>query len=764
MLYAARMDTTRETVRRWTPLALLAVLVLCPTHADGRDDTPTWADDAIAILEGVDTVPAPGVPGTLIAFGRHAFPILVNDRGETLLAGARVGRGRMVAFGHSGLTDESGPDAERLQTNIARWLIGDRTKIRAFGISPENTDTLRAAGIDIDVLDAVPGGLAGVDLVFGTVHGLVREHGLGVEEIRRWLIEGGGLLAADTAWGYLQLKHAKTLDTLPCNRLALPEGLGWTNTLRDAPGGSAYPVPRRAGRVPPVSAHALLAAEMLCTPPGDTQSSTDESLAGAVASVSAAFASLPDAAEIKEMLRAQAGRDDLQAAYAGMAAQPLNPSDNPLACVLLDLDSSDWISADPKQIDAHPSAAAFPGPVPPNADRHAAAERFETRPHGWRSTGLYAPPGETVTLRFDTEAVGVGIEVQVGAWRDPQTFPQRVRMRRVLRRWPVDDTPVTVASPVGGPIYLDLPAGLDPDKIAVQVEGAVRAPHYRLGETDESEWRETTRHAPAPWAELETDKLVLTLPSAAVRGLEDPDALMRHWDRIHDAMRELEPRQASHWGDRQFRYVADRKLSWGYMYCPSDGPIVVPMSAAHEATDLAFITRPVGKPTMWGWYHEMGHAHQNRLWTFSGLGEVTVNIFTVYALDRVLGVDPDDDERARMGPAESWRRYDAFRESDRAFPGDPFTGLAMYALLWQQFGWEPFQRVFAEYRALPPDQQPADDQAKRDQWLIRMSNAVGRDLGPYFESWRVGVTPLARTKTAQLPAWLPQKPAAIPDP
>jgi len=719
----------------------------------GEGDAP-WADDAAAILDGVDSVPSPGVPGTLVVFGDDAFPVLVNGRGETVMAGARVGRGRVVAFGHGGLI--GAPGGERLRANIARWLVGGRERVRAFGIDDATAAALRDAGAEVEVLGAFPASLDGVDLVFGSVHGLVRDRGLRVAEADRWLVRGGGLLAADTAWGYLQLGHADTIGALPCNRLMNRRGLAWTNTLRDAPGGKAFVVPGGNARVPALASHALHAAR-ICAEWGKTGTPGDtETGEAAVASVGACLGSVEGAAAVAALLEPLRDRAEVRAAFASMGERALDPGTDPLACVVLDMDSARWMALPADEVEAHPSAAAFPGTVPDDAPRDAVSVRLDPATHGWRSTGLYAAAGEVVTLGFGERLVGSGAAVQVGAWRDPQSFRERVRLRSVLRRWDIDAEDVRVASAVGGPIYIDLPPGIEGGEVVVRVDGAVRAPHYRAGVTDERAWREMIRQAPGPWAELESGEVVLTLPSAAVRDLDDPAALMAHWDRVHDAMQELEPRQASHWGDRQFRYVSEKRLSWGYMYCPSDGPIVVPTSAAHEAADLEFITRPVGQPTMWGWYHEMGHSHQNPMWTFGGLGEVTVNIFTVYAMDRVLGVDPNDDERARIGPSESRRRYEAFKGSDLAFPGDAFTGLAMYALMWQAFGWEPYERVFAEYRSLAPEDRPVDDQAKRDQWLVRMSQATGRDLGAYFSSWRVGASEEAQAAVAHLPGWMPE--------
>ena len=79
----------------------------------------------------------------------------------------------------------------------------------------------------------------------------------------------------------------------------------------------------------------------------------------------------------------------------------------------------------------------------------------------------------------------------------------------------------------------------------------------------------------------------------------------------------------------------------------------------------------------------------------------------------------------------------------------------MYYQLEQAFGWEPFQQVFAEYRKLPADERPKTDQDKRDQWLVRFSRTIGRDLGPFFDLWGVPVTAAAKESIAALPDWMP---------
>jgi hypothetical protein len=63
--------------------------------------------------------------------------------------------------------------------------------------------------------------------------------------------------------------------------------------------------------------------------------------------------------------------------------------------------------------------------------------------------------------------------------------------------------------------------------------------------------------------------------------------------------------------------------------------------------------------------------------------------------------------------------------------------------------------VFREYRAVADANQWPDDR-RRDEWLVRLSRAVSRDLGPFFAAWGVPVSGAARAAVATLPAWLPE--------
>ena len=347
--------------------------------------------------------------------------------------------------------------------------------------------------------------------------------------------------------------------------------------------------------------------------------------------------------------------------------------------------------------------------------------------------------------------------IQIGAWLDPQDFDDRVRMPKAIFRTPLDAIETTHASPIGGPVYLDLDPETARAGLTVEISGVVEMPRFRLGHTTVEEWQSRLRSLPVAWAELESDELVFTIPASAVRELDRPDRVMEHWNKVHEAMQAMEPRSPRHWPDRQQRYVAEKRLSWGYMYCPSDGPLVIPMTAAARMVDLENFDGE-GENQLWGHYHEMGHSHQNPMWTFAGTGEVTVNIFTVLALNTVNGF-PLDNAAMRTEPGRAFATMVKHAKEGAPFDKwkrDPFLALQTYALLWQEFGWDSFRAAFRAYDDLAPSERPTTDDEKRDRFAITMSRAVERNLAPYFDAWGVPISEAVEQAVGDLPVWMPE--------
>jgi hypothetical protein len=97
-----------------------------------------------------------------------------------------------------------------------------------------------------------------------------------------------------------------------------------------------------------------------------------------------------------------------------------------------------------------------------------------------KATGLYLAPGAIATVTVPSIMVNAGFEVQIGASTVDMTEKQRhPRMDRVTSAYPIDSTTVTVASPLGGGVYLKVPYLANLGEVTFQVTGGViQAPYF----------------------------------------------------------------------------------------------------------------------------------------------------------------------------------------------------------------------------------------------------------------------------------------------
>ncbi len=731
------------TIRRMASLLLLAALA-----------TDGGARDAEQLLEGVARIAAPGSPGSLCVFGDEAFAVVVGGAGgairQPVVAATTMGKGRVVAFGHDGYFGAdalAAADTGRLMLNAVRWAARKPPAEARIAVRHQGglLAFLQKQGLKADALDGPDwqAKLGGFDAL------CCHSNELGGDAARAavagFLNLGGGLVAADTAWGWLQLHPGKNLVAdHPGNRLLAAAGLVWADghAERTDPAGFA------TSAAIPAFVHAGRALDALSA--SDAKLKPDE-VAQASWTLTHAARSVPpeDTLLLPRLRRLE------QAHSASAVPTPQKPltMKEPLARVLLTLQVNELQAAPPERVKAHPAATAFPGAVPEKAERVTRSIEVNTAIPAWHSTGLYAAPGEAITIEVPAEAAGKGLHVRIGAHSDSLWHHSSWhRVPEVCRSFPLNAPSTKAANAFGGPIYIEVPGGCKLGAVSAKITGAVEAPFYVLGKTVLAQWRETIRHRTAPWAELATSKVIITLPSANVRALDDPEDLMRFWDRVLDACAELATIPLER--PRPERYVADVQISAGYMH--SGYPLMTHLDMADVFVDKKRLLADA-HGGIWGLFHEMGHNHQSGDWTFAGTGEVTVNLFTLYVYDKVLGRAPKT--LRSFGPeprAKTLRAYLATGPDFARWQADPFLALVMYIQLQEALGWDAFKKVFAEYRALPGGKRPRSDDDKRDQWMVRFSRAVGRNLGPFFQAWGVPTSEKARASIAELPAWMPE--------
>ena len=400
------------------------------------------------------------------------------------------------------------------------------------------------------------------------------------------------------------------------------------------------------------------------------------------------------------------------------------------------------------QVQASPAAADFPGVPPAGSPRISRVVTVGTQVPRWHSTGLYAAPGEIITVAVPPDAARAKLRVRIGCHKDllwSDKIPSWKRVPEVTRSFGIAETVTRAANAFGGPIYIEVPPDCRAGEVSVTISNAVAAPLFELGKTDLETWKKEVRNAPAPWAELVGRKLAVSLPSTSVRQLDDPDAVMKFWDRVVTAEDELsgQTNRAS-----PERFVLDRQISAGYMH--SGYPIMAPLDQANKVADMASLQKG-----NWGFFHELGHNHQRPDWVLAGTTEITVNIFSMYCFDKVCGL-PRRGHNAMSDASREKSLKEYFGNSSAGWTSKPFTGLIFYDELVEGFGWDAFHKVFIEYRDLPGRERPKNDDEKRDQWLVRFSRTVGKNLGPFFEAWKIPTSEAARNSITNLPVWLPE--------
>ena len=715
----------------------------------GADDTE---DDIGALLDGVAEIGAPGVPGPLCIYGSGAFPVIVgaiSDVRAPVMAAGRWQAGRIVALGHDGYFTRPTLellDTGRLITNALYWTAGEvQTGPRIGVVGAAGLHAwLKEAGHDVVDATLTPDSLGVVDVVAVVMW---NQSAPEIEALSAFVRGGGGLVTAVTGWGWAQLHpHLDLVSDYAGNQLLAHVGIRWSHDYlgRTSPEGYAVDGPTFE------LTHAGTALEAVEAHANDRRALTQPEIDQALDSLLRAIRCLPaDDALLAPRLEVLVGRDEQNIRWPS-AGQPVGQADviARLAAALFVLEQN---RTPPESIRAHPMAADFPGPVPDDAPRITRSLTVDTAVPRWHSTGLYAAPGELVTVTVPTEVAATGgFHVRVGAHSDRIWHRSEwTRMPEISRRFLISATETLVANAFGGLVYVEVPAEADLGSVAIKIEGAVAAPLFVLGETDLSVWREEIRHAPAPWAEIAGRNMIVTTDADEVRGLDNPAAVAEAWDRVLDLSAELAAWPSSTRSSPE-RFVVDRQISVGYMH--SGYPL---MAHLDQQTNLVN-NKHLRSECNWGFYHEVGHNHQVGDWTFDGTVEVTVNLFTLYVYEFLCGIPVAENERgSAVVRTEQMARYDFDNPDFEQWKREPFLALVMYEQMQQAFGWDAYRQVFATYRALPDYERPNNDDEKRDQWLVRFSRQVGRNLGPFFEAWGVPTSQAARDSIADLPVWLP---------
>ncbi len=648
-----------------------------------------------------------------------------------LVAGSFLGSGRVVAFsGQDFLGSQERATlvghehVDRLLANAIRWTAGDRsTPLRVLADNQRIADALEVQGLEgVEVVgsrgrrrrDWSASALDDADVAvvqvneWGTVH-LVGES---VAPLRAFVERGGGLIVAGSArhWSWwIERDHGPFAG----NVLLRGTGISWNEDsianfesastevdLRTLNPGFRWAAYLGGGR--------LDATQMALLPPLFSMALE----LGRLEELDTALVRL-----VEETPRLPASADAPEARLAADVASSLGPHEWP---------------------ETHPWAATFPGL--PGADARrldgsvvvdatwgefpADARRRERR----FPLGFYAPPGGLVTISVPSSHATGELAIEVGQEHDDlRRLSQHATWRRgpdVRRTFRVTAGETAVANAFGGSIALVVPetyAGTIP----VTIRSAIPMAVYTAGESNPADWQAALGQG-APQAIVETlGGVRLVVSATEARRVNDPEAVTTFWEgfRRHHAELAGEP------VPRAFEsiWVFDPHVGHGYA---NAGPLRINYPLEAES----WVLHPrEGNEDWWLFGHELGHQWQTEDWgagkTYPQIGEVAVNLFTMYTLNYYIHGGGNFETR---GFRTNTMGHAALKNM-RWETADLFGRLQLYRQLIFEFGWSAFKEVFASYYS--PDYPRDTYGSELDGFAVRFSAIVERDLAGFFGHW-----------------------------
>lgn len=415
------------------------------------------------------------------------------------------------------------------------------------------------------------------------------------------------------------------------------------------------------------------------------------------------------------------------------------------------------------------TSAYFPGPVGAPSDKNKVHEVSinASQPKAWgapvmfaedparRPTGCYLAPGDVAAVTVPAEMVNKGFSVRVGAhsW-DLTEKPRILRLDRVSLVYPIEAAETAVANPLGGGIYIEVPPEADLGLVTVRIRRAVRSPFFSTRSFDKTsleQWRQTERRHPGPWADFESDRFMMQVPTKWVYAYDDPVTLMRDWDTALDcvsALFGLPPVRPKSVLYLQIDVVLRGSAFFpGY---PQSNFMYSPHKPEQGNSDHWVLKGPQSDGATI--FHELGHA---QLFTkFAGEVEAVVNFPYVSVLNKGFGVDLDaafgrsfhNDNITLDQAAIMWMVTENFRRGKPMDISNSETnevryqhrGYGKYVEIVKLFGWkalEDFWRsVQLDYIRGVEYERNADPTDNR---ILRMSKTAGADLTPLIHFWGV---------------------------
>ncbi|NKX11108.1 putative mucin/carbohydrate-binding domain-containing protein [Bacillus cereus] len=351
----------------------------------------------------------------------------------------------------------------------------------------------------------------------------------------------------------------------------------------------------------------------------------------------------------------------------------------------------------------------------------------------YEPTGIYVKPGEEVVIQVEGTQQ---IKAYIGTYSYEKEEPKQFNLNPGENK---------ISSSNGGLLYFYNYHNTG-EVVAKVKKGGTPNPLFILGKHTTKDWKRMLAENPDPYAiEMKGENSLLTMhPETVAEHLkqEDPAALLKKHDEIINIEHKIsglskDDAGVANQGKHSIHFVEDWYTD-NYMYATyyrtaySKGNLESVLNLEELTNDG------------WGPWHEVGHQHQQDTWLWDGLGEVTVNIYS-------LAVQTTFGHKTRL---EQEGRYEAafayLGKPDAQEKMDVFEKLVMFWQLHLAYGDQFYPNLHQMYRLLHDTELPKSDEEKKQMFIYMTSKVAGQNLIPFFDKWGLIANDATREKIEKL--------------
>jgi len=354
-------------------------------------------------------------------------------------------------------------------------------------------------------------------------------------------------------------------------------------------------------------------------------------------------------------------------------------------------------------------------------------------PSRYLPTGVYKKPDEPIIIAVSST--------------DQKVFPQVVISDPILQHYvegnkdgiPLKEGKNVISTPQGGVVHLINESDKTSTPPVVTIEGGEKFTYFVLGEHTLEDWYAMLEeYKDIPAIELVGERVFITASYNTAKDIDDPIKLLQCIDEAIEVENRVSGLDESspdprHRPSQYRQHMRENNSPGTYMY------MFYNHTGYNSDAMKTILNTQRFTQNGWGPWHELGHTYQQGPWKWDGVGEVTVNIYSLH-------VQKHFGNKTRLEQEGCYDRAFAYlNQPDKDYNkiDDLFVKLVMFWQLDLAFGDDFYPTLHRTYREMPKWQRPTNDHDKIQTFIATSSQVADRNLGPFFEMW--GLIPTQRT-------------------